>query len=69
MRLDATKSKEKGLFVSSNPMPCFTFPVHIKTLDCEFSSEALLDTGAFACFKDKDFALKHSLEQVIVPPI
>ena len=32
MRLDATKSKEKGLFVSSYPMPYFKFPVHIKTL-------------------------------------
>jgi hypothetical protein len=64
MRLDATKSKEKCLFISSDPTPCFTFPVHIKTLDCEFYSEALLDTGAFACFMDKDFALKHSLELI-----
>jgi hypothetical protein len=62
MRLDATKSKEKGLFVSSDPTPYFTFPVHIKTLDCEFSSQALLDTRASVCFMDKDFALKHSLE-------
>jgi hypothetical protein len=64
MRLDITKSKEKGFFVSSDPMPCFTFLVHIKTLDCEFSSEALLDTGASVCFTDKDFALKHSLELI-----
>jgi hypothetical protein len=64
MRLDATKSKEKGLFASSNPMPCFTFPIHIKTLNCEFSSDALLDTRASACFMDKDFALKHSLELI-----
>jgi hypothetical protein len=64
MRLDATKSKEKGLFVSSDPTPCFTVPIHIKTLDCEFSSEALLNTRTFACFKDKDFALKHSLELI-----
>ena len=69
MRLDATKSKEKSLFVSSDPMPYFTFPVHIKILDCEFFSEALLDTGASACFMGKDFALKHSLEQPILPPI
>jgi hypothetical protein len=64
MRLDATKSKEKGLFVSSNPTPCFTFPARIKTLDCEFSSEALLDTRASTCFMDKDFAMKHSLELI-----
>jgi hypothetical protein len=64
MRLDATKSKEKGLFVSSDPIPCFTFHVHIKILDCEFSSESLLDTGAFVYFMDKDFALKHSLELI-----
>jgi hypothetical protein len=64
MRLDITKSKEKGFFVSSDPMPCFTFLVHIKTLDCEFSSEALLDTRASTCFMDKDFALKHSLELI-----
>jgi hypothetical protein len=64
MRLDATKSKEKGLFVSSDPTPCFTFPVHIKMLDCEFSNEALLDTRAFACFMDKDFAVKHGLELI-----
>jgi hypothetical protein len=64
MRLDATKSKEKGLFVSSDPTPCFTFPVHIKTLGCEFSGDALLDTRASACFMDKDFALKYSLELI-----
>jgi hypothetical protein len=64
MRLDATKSKEKGLFVSSDPMPCFIFHVHIKTLDYEFSSEALLDTRASACLIDKDFALKHNLELI-----
>jgi hypothetical protein len=64
MRLDAIKSKEKGLFVSLDPTPCFTFHVHIKTLDCEFFSDALLDTGASACFMDKDFALKHSLELI-----
>ena len=64
MRLDATKYKEKGLFVSSDSTPCFTFPVHIKTLDCEFSRNTLLDTGASACFMDKDFALKHSLELI-----
>jgi hypothetical protein len=64
MRLDAIKSKEKGLFVSSDLMPCFIFPIHIKTLDCEFSSEALLDTGASACFMDKDFAMRHSLKLV-----
>jgi hypothetical protein len=62
MRLDAIKSKEKGLFVSSDPTPCFIFLIHIKTLDCEFSSEALLDMGASACFMDKDFARKHVLE-------
>jgi hypothetical protein len=64
MRLDATKSKEKGLFVSSDLTPCFIFHVHIKTLDCEFSSEALLDIGAFAYFMDKDFTMKHSLELI-----
>jgi hypothetical protein len=64
MRLDATKSKEKSLFVSSDPTPCFTFLVHIKTLDCEFSSEALLDTGTSACFMDKDFAIKHRSELI-----
>jgi hypothetical protein len=64
MRLDATKSKEKGLFVISNPTPYFTFLVHIKTLDCEFSSKVLLTTGASTCIMDKDFALKHSLELV-----
>jgi hypothetical protein len=64
MRLDTTKTKEKGLFVSSDPTPCFIFSVHIKTLDCKFSSEALLDTGAFACFMDKDFARKHGLELI-----
>jgi hypothetical protein len=63
-RLDATKSKEKGLFVSSDPTPCFIFSVHIKTLDCKFFNEALLDTGASAYFMDKDFALKHSLELI-----
>jgi hypothetical protein len=45
-------------------MPCFIFPVHIKTLDCEFSSKALLETRASACFMDKDFALKYSLELI-----
>ena len=64
MRLDAPKSKEKGLFVSLDPTLCFTFPVHIKTLDCEFSSEALLDTETSACFMDKNFVLKHSLELI-----
>jgi hypothetical protein len=64
MKLDATKCKEKGLFVSSDPMPHFTFHVHIKTLNCEFSNKALLDTGTSTCFMDKDFALKHSLELI-----
>jgi hypothetical protein len=64
MRLDATKSKEKGLFVSSNPTPCFTFPVHIKTLNCEFYNKALLDTGASVCFMDKNFSLKHNLQLI-----
>jgi hypothetical protein len=64
MKVDATKSKEKSLFVSSDPTPCFTFPVHIKRLDCEFSIEAVLDTGTSACFVDKDFAMKHSLELI-----
>jgi hypothetical protein len=64
MRLDATKSKEKGLFVSSDPTPCFIFHVHIKMLDCEFFSEALLDTGVSACFMDKDFAMKHNLKLI-----
>ena len=68
MRLDATKTKEKDLFVSSYPTPCFTFLVHIKTLDCEFSSKALLYIGAFACFMDKDFAKKHSLELIEQAP-
>jgi hypothetical protein len=52
MRLDATKSKEKGLFVSSDPTPCFIFHVYIKTLDCEFSDDALLDKGSSTCFMD-----------------
>ena len=60
MRLDATKSKEKDLFVFS----CFTFPVHIKMLNCEFSTEALLDPRASTYFMDKDFAMKHSLELI-----
>jgi hypothetical protein len=64
MRLDTTKSKEKCLFVSSNPMPCFIFPIHIKILDCEISNDALLDTRASVCFMDKDFVLKHSLELI-----
>jgi hypothetical protein len=64
MRLDATKIKEKSLFVSSNRTPCFIFHVHIKTLDCEFSIEALLDTRASTCFMHKDFAMKHSLELI-----
>jgi hypothetical protein len=34
-------------------------------LDCEFFSEALLNTGASACFMDKDFAMKHSLELIV----
>jgi hypothetical protein len=64
MRLDATKFKEKGLFGSSYPIPCFTFPVHIKTLDYEFVNEVFLETRASACFMDKDFAMKHSLERI-----
>ena len=64
MRLDATKFKEKGCFGSSYPTPCFTFPIHIKTLDYEFVSEVLLDTRASTCFMDKDFAIKHSLEHI-----
>ena len=64
MRLDATKSKEKGFFVSSDPTPCFIFHIYIKTLHCEFSNEVLLDTGASACFMDKDFALTHSVELI-----
>jgi hypothetical protein len=64
MRLDATKSKEKGLLVSSVPTSCFIFPILIKTLGCEFSSEALLDIGASVCFMDKDFAMKHILELI-----
>ena len=64
MKLDATKSKEKGLFVSSDPTPCFIFHVHIKMLDREFYSTAFLDTGTSACFMDKDFAMKHSLELI-----
>jgi hypothetical protein len=35
-----------------------------QTLDCELSSEALLDIGASACFMDKDYAMKHSLELI-----
>jgi hypothetical protein len=61
MRLDATKSKEKGLFVSSDPTPCFTFFIHIKILDCEFFNDTLLNTGTSACFMDRDFAIKYSL--------
>jgi hypothetical protein len=64
MRLDTTKSKEKSLFVSSDPTPYFTFSVHIKILNCEFPNDPLLDIGASACFMDKDFALKHSLELI-----
>jgi hypothetical protein len=64
MKQDAIKSKEKGLFVSSDPTPCFTFHVHIKMLDCKFFNEALLDIGASPCFMDKDFAMKHSLELI-----
>ena len=64
MRLDTTKTKEKGLFVSSDPTPCFIFPIHIKMLDCEFSSEALLDTRASICFIDKDVARKDGLELI-----
>jgi hypothetical protein len=64
MRLGTIKSKEKGLFVSSDPTPCFIFLVYIKTLDCEFSSEALLDIGISTCFIYKDFALKHNLELI-----
>ena len=61
---DTTKSKEKGLFVSSDPTPCFTIPIHIKTLDCEFSNKALLYTRAFAYVMNKDFTMKHSLELI-----
>jgi hypothetical protein len=64
MRLDATKSKDKGFFVSLDSTPCFIFPVHIKMLNYEFFSEALLDAGASACFMDEDFAMKHSLELI-----
>ena len=64
LRLDATKTKEKGLFISSNPTRCFIFPVHIKILDYEFSSEALLDTRASVCFMNEEFAIKHSLELI-----
>jgi hypothetical protein len=64
MTLDATKFKEKGLFVSSDPTQYFIFHVYIKILDCGFSSKALLDTRASACFMDKDFALKHNLELI-----
>jgi hypothetical protein len=64
MRLDATKSKEKGFFVSLDPKPYFIFSILIKTLDCEFFSEALFDTKASKCFMGKDFALKHSLELI-----
>jgi hypothetical protein len=43
----------------------FCYPtVHIKILDCEFSSEALLDIRTSKCFMDKDFALKQSLELI-----
>jgi hypothetical protein len=58
MRLDATKSKDKGLFLFSDPTPCFIFSIHIKMLDYEFLSEALLDTGASVGIMDKDFAMK-----------
>jgi hypothetical protein len=64
MRLDATKSKEKGLFISSDHTPCFTFPIHIKMFDCEFFSEVFLDTRVFACFMNDDFAMKHSLKLI-----
>jgi hypothetical protein len=50
MKIDATKSKARSLFVSLDLMPCFISHVHIKMLDCEFSSEALLDIRVFACF-------------------
>ena len=36
----------------------------MKTLNCEFPGEVLLDTGTSACFMDKDFAMKHSLELI-----
>ena len=64
MRLHATKSKKKGLFVSSNPTLCFAFPIRIKTLDCKFFSAALLNTIASTCFMDKDFAMNHSLNLI-----
>ena len=60
MRLNAIKFKVKGLFVSSNPTPCFIFLIHIKILNCEFFSEALFNTVVSACFMDKDFEMKHS---------
>ena len=65
MGLDASKFKEKGLFVFSNPMPCFTFHVHIKMFDCEFFSKAFLDIGVSACFINKDFVMKYSLELIV----
>jgi hypothetical protein len=34
-------------------------------LDYKFTIKAFLDTGAFACFMDKDFAMKHSLELIV----
>jgi hypothetical protein len=52
MRLDATKSKEKVIFVFLDPTPCFTFLIHIKRLNCEFCIKALLDTGPSTCFMD-----------------
>ena len=61
MRSNTTKSKEKDLFIYSDPMPCFTSHVYNKTLDYEFSSEALLETRVFICSMDKDFVMKHSL--------
>ena len=62
--MDTISSKEKGLFVFSDPTPCFIFPIYIKILHCEFFNKALSYIGAFACFMNKDFAMKHSLELI-----
>ena len=62
MRLDTIRPQpSKGLFLPSDPSPCFTLPVRIKFSKHQLSVKALLDTGASACFMDKEFASRHNL--------
>ena len=60
MRLDNRNPiKRKGLFLPSDPAPCFTISIKVKVESLNIHAKALLDTGASACFMDEDLRINE----------